>query len=117
MDKLSSCIEKIEAQQKGKEDTPAWVAGEQLKGILRAEPALAEIVAVDLDSKGMGIADCEKKIKAWADSHRKGNFSYVPPERAESIIREFYGLPAKGEPAPMCAPATSGKIIDLADFF
>ena len=57
--------------------------GEQLKDMLRAEPELAAIVEKDLDSKGMGIADCEKKIKAWADAHKKGNFSYVSPERAE----------------------------------
>ena len=86
-------IAAIEAQQaKVKERSPQWVAGEQLKDICRAEPHSAELIAQDL----------------------------VTPVEAEKVLREFYGLPAAGEPVP--APASglepSGdKVLHLEDFF
>lgn len=105
-------LEKIEEQQKAlKENTAPWVVGEQLKEIC-ADPHCAELVSADLDRKGMGLADCEKKIKAYADKHRSGNSACVPPNIAENIIREFYGLPEQGAPAP----ATSGGFVSLEDF-
>lgn len=103
-----TAIEKIEQQQKGlKENTAPWVVGEQLKEIC-SDPRCAELVGADLDRKGMGLADCEKKIKAYADKHRSGNSACVPPNIAEKIIREFYGLPEKG--------ASSGGFVSLEDF-
>lgn len=118
MDMLGSALRRIEAQQKGKEDTAPWMVGEQLKDLLRAEPELAELVDRDLDGPGMGLADCEKKIKEYADKHRSGNFACVTPARAEEIIRTFYGLPKKGERAGerAGAPVAGSRIIDLADF-
>lgn len=109
---LSNAIAKIAAQQ-SKERTPVWMVGEQLKDILRGEPHLADIVAQDLDVKEMALAECEKKIKAFADKHKTGNFSCVIPSEAERIIREFYGLPEAGQAS---APA-AGVDIDLEDFF
>lgn len=112
-------FEMIEAQQKGKENTPAWMVGEQLKDICRNEPASAELVAQDLSNTGMGIAECEKKIKKYADAHRKDNSYCVIPTVAEDIIRKFYGLPERGAasvPAP--APANEAlPILNMADFF
>lgn len=105
-------IQKIEALQKGIENTAPWMVGEQLKDICRREPMCAELVDKDLDVKGMGLADCEKKIKEYADKHRKGGSSCVPPNVAEDIIRKFYGLPAAGEKTE--APA--GSVIDLSAF-
>lgn len=103
----------IAKQQEGKENTAPWVAGEQLKDIARREPISAELLAKDLTVKGMGIVDAEKKIKAYADKHKTGNFSYVSPQKAEEILREFYGLPkAGGEPAEEAPPS----VINLADF-
>lgn len=92
-------FEKIETQQKGKENTAVWMVGEQLKDICRADPACATIVAEDLENKDMSIEKASLKIKAYADDqHRKqkGNCVCVPPKVAEGIIREFYGLPAAG---------------------
>ena len=97
---LELALQKISAQQP-KERIPVWMVGEQLKDILRAEPSLAELVAQDLDVKEMSLAACEKKIKAFADAHKTGNFACVIPSEAERIIRKFYGLPggpAGGEP-------------------
>lgn len=108
---LQTALEKIAAQQpEGR--TPVWMVGEQLKGMLRAEPYLAEIVAQDLDIKEMSLAECEKRIKAFADKHKTGGFSCVIPLEAERIIREFYGLPELGAVA-----APSDNVLCLEDFF
>lgn len=104
---------KITAQQLG-ERTPVWMVGEQLKDMLRAEPHLAELVARDLDIVEMSLAECEKKIRAFADAHKTGGFSCVIPSEAERIIREFYGLPTPGG----AASARGGdNLIRLEDFF
>lgn len=119
--------DKIAAQQQGKESTDVWMVGEQLKGILRADPTLEEIVAQDLDVKEMGLAYCAKKIKAKADEIHKqvnGNCVCITPNVAEGIIRDFYGLPASGSaPASVAqsvpAPAQiqeKADVLDFADF-
>ena len=100
-------FEMIEAQQKGLEDTAVWMVGEQLKDICRSDDACAQIVAQDLENKAMSIAECEKKIKAYADEiHRKTKKNVgIGPQVADRIIREFYGLPAAGtKPEPVAAP-------------
>lgn len=90
-------FEKIEAQQKGKENTAPWMVAEQLKNICRSDPHCAEIVCQDLDVPEMSIVNAEKKIKEYADAQkRKGNCVCVPPNVAEGIIRKFYGLPEAG---------------------
>lgn len=109
---LSVALDKITAQQP-KERTPVWMVGEQLKDILRTEPHLAELVAQDLDVKEMSLEECEKKIKAFADAHKTGDFACVIPSEAERIIREFYGLPAQGE----AAEPAGNNLIRLEDFF
>ena len=63
--------------------------------------------------KGMGLADCEQRIKAWADEHKKGGSCVcVPPDTAEQIIRKFYGIPAPEETKQRAL----GLAINLADF-
>lgn len=96
--------------QQGKERTAVWMVGEQLTDILRREPELQEIAEQDLQREGMTLTDCEKKIRAWADKHRTGNFACVCPAEAEGIIREFYGLHRAA------APKRRGIVVDLADF-
>ena len=111
-------FEMIAAQQKGKENTAPWMVGEQLKDICRREPLAAELVEKDLAVKEMSLVECEKKIKAWADSHKKGSCAVVPPNVAEGIIRKFYGIPEAKESGPSRAPAPtgSGDIIDITSF-
>jgi len=115
---LEEAMLTITAQQP-KERTAVWMVGEQLKDILRAEPHLAEIVVQDLEVEAMSLAGCEKKIKEFADKHKKNGFACVIPSEAERIIREFYGLPARGkQPTPKAEPETvGGGIIDLSAFF
>ena len=91
------------------------MVGEQLKDILRNEPQHAELVLRDLDVEKLSLANCEKKIKEFADKNKKGGFSCVIPSEAEKIIREFYGLPDTAKTAK--APDINKKVIDLSDFF
>lgn len=119
--------EMIEAQQKGHEGTTVFTVGEHLKMICRADPACEQIVAEDLQQKGMGIADCEKKIAALADeieqtAKNKGKRLRVGVDffAAEDAIRKFYGLPERGakpEPVPVAAEATQTDTLalDLGD--
>ena len=121
-------FEKIEAQQKGRENTDIWMVGEQLKDICRADPACAAIVAEDLENKAMSLEAVARKIKEYADAQKrkqKGNRVCVPPNVAEQIIREFYGLPAAGASAAtdaaldaesMPASNISGGFLDLDSF-
>lgn len=101
-------FEMIEAQQKGHEGTTVFTVGQHLKDICRADPSCAVIVAEDLQQKGMGIADCEKKIQELADSIQKKTKRKcvgVDFYAAEDAIRQFYGLPAAEKTtAPTPAP-------------
>ena len=70
-------FEKISQQQAGKEGTPEFFVGEQLKEICYADPHCAEIVGQDLDSEAMGLKKAAQKIKDYADEQHKkdkGNF-------------------------------------------
>ena len=115
-------FEMIEAQQRGHEGTTVFTVGEHLKQICRADPACAAIVAEDLQQKGMGIADCEKKIKAMADKiHREKKTNRVGVDyfAAEDVIREFYGLPARAaeghEIAASPDDTVTGDFLGLGD--
>lgn len=88
------------------------MVAEQLMDICRAEPICAALLDQDLDVEAMSITEAEKKIKAYADAHKTGSFACVTPVEAERILREFYGLPQRGEPD---RDAILG--LDLADFW
>ena len=105
-------FEKIASQQ-GKERTPVWMVGEQLKDIISNDARLQEIVSQDLDVPEMSLAKCEEKIKAHADKHKTGNFACVTPIEAEEIIREFYGLGTR----PNSTPEVSSTPLSLDSFF
>lgn len=113
-------IEKITTQQTGIEGTAPFMVGEQLKDICRKDARAAELILQDLDIEAMSLTNAEKKIKAYADGHRKGNFGCVPPDVAEKILREFYGLPAEDVAAAEreleVPEEATGKIVNLADF-
>lgn len=113
-------IEKITTQQTGMEGSAPFMVGEQLKDICRRDAHAAELILQDLDVEAMSLKNAEKKIKAYADGHKKGNFACVPPDVAEKILREFYGLPtadvAAAEREPEVPAEARGKIVNLADF-
>ena len=101
-----------EQQSRLKERSPQWMVAQQLMDLVRAEPQCAEILAQDLEVEAMSITEAEKKIKAFADAHKTGNFACVTPDEADRILREFYGLPQRGE-----AGRNAVLGLDLADFW
>ena len=124
-----------EQQAKVKDRSPQWMVAEQLMDICRWEPESAELIAQDLDN-GLNITEAEKKIKAFADKHKTGNFACVTPMETDRILREYFGLPKAGKrehivvqfpgkkkqkpvpaPEPVPAPAIAGGIhVDLSAF-
>lgn len=117
MEKLQTALAAIEAQQqKHKQGSAPWCVGEQLKDMLRAEPALATLVEQDLAQPGMDLAKCELKIRDFAGKHKEGNVGFCGPADAERIIREFYGLPPRGEAPAQESARQVRKIIRLTDF-
>ena len=121
MTDLNTVLDRITAQQnQHKKGSAPWCVGEQLKDILRAQPEAADLVAQDLEQKGMGLADCEKKIAAFAKANSQGSVGFCGPADADRIIREFYGLPARREdtaaPAAAAPAPARRRTIRLADF-
>lgn len=119
MERLQKALDLIAGQQKqAGTDAPAWFVGQQLADILRGQPDAAQIVAQDLAQRGMGIADCEKKIAEFASKNKKGNVGFCGPADADRIIREFYGISGAAQPeqAIQPKPARNRKIIRLEDF-
>lgn len=59
----------------------------------------------------MSIVECEKKIKAYADKHKKNNFACVTPHQAEKIICEFYGIQITAPVAEKIKPSEKNRHI------
>lgn len=112
---MQEAIRKIEAQQKGIEGTAPWMVGEQLKDICRREPDSAELITQDLENEGMSLVEAEKKIKAYADQHKKGSFACVTPDVADGILRKFYGL-RQPEAGQEKQEGEVPKVLNLMDF-
>ena len=93
MNNLEKAYAEIKEQQaKMKPKSTEFFVGCQLRDILGEMPEYAEIVLTDLLAKGMTVSDCEKKIREFA----KRNGGCCPPDEADRIIREFYGIPCGG---------------------
>ena len=128
MSYVEKAIAVIGAQQaEVKARSAQWMVGEQLKDICRHEPGCAELIYQDLQVKEMSITETEKKIKAFADKNKTGNFACVTPMEADRILREFYGLPEpfqdggtpeRGEESQETENRNreERKVLDLADF-
>ena len=110
---IQEAIRKLKEQQsKVQERSPQWMVAEQLMDLCRAEPECAELLVQDLEVEAMSIVEAEKKLKAFADSHKTGNFSCVTPAESDRILREFYGLPQRQ------SSGGAGLLgLDLADFW
>lgn len=113
-------VRRLQEQQAGvKEHSAPWMVAQQLMDICRHEPASAGLILQDLDREGMSIVEAEKKIKAYADAHKTGDFACVPPDEADRILREFYGLPAMENSTQASANDSeekTGGFLDLMDF-
>lgn len=112
------CVELIHHQQEGMgpQDAAYWV-GQQLLEMVAGDEHAAGILAQDLaNNKEMSIDHAEKRIKAYADKHRKGNFAVVPPAQAEEILREFYGLGEAKKAVLQSNAKPEAEELDLEDF-
>ena len=116
MSKIDVAIEKITAQQKGlNKRGNAFAFGEQLKAICKESEATAELVATDLDNAEMSIEKFAEVVKKKADEIQKAektNEVDISPLYVDELIRDFYGLPPKGEAPPK---SDTPKIINLED--
>lgn len=101
---MSDLREIVDKQRDPVKKDHVWWVGEQVLDICEGHPRYAEIVKQDL-SGGADLKDIEKKIAAFA----RKNGGCTPPNEAERIIMEFFGLTAE--------PKTEKGVIDLADFF
>lgn len=114
---IQKVIDRITEQQEGlSEADTVFGVGEQLKDICRESAEIAELVFQDLKNPEMSIKNAEAKIHAKANElhkQNKGKQICVTPHIADKILRDFYGLPSKGEaPATVSAPT----LIDINDF-
>jgi len=108
--------ENIEKQQKGHENKPRFMIGEQLKDIAEREPLSAELLERDLEIEAMSLEAAEKHFQEYANKNRGGARTFcITPKVAEKLLREFYGLPSPDE-APKEPPAPTSSFIDLSSF-
>lgn len=103
----------IEKQQ-GKRG-PVWLCGMQLLEMIAADEAACKLVLDDLKHGGLTLTGCESEIRKFATGH--GNCCTGP--EAETVIRKYFGLPAKGK-QPVSVPAAAmpaADTVNLEDFF
>lgn len=104
----------IEQQiQKEHEYSPVRCCGMQLIDIVANDEQLAQLVCEDFTA-GQTVQACEKQIKAWVDKNHKGNSGFCPPQKAEEIIRKFFGLGS--EKILSYTPISGNAMINLEDF-
>ena len=115
---MSKLYDLIAEQQKGHENEPRFMIGEQLKEIAEREPLSAELLERDLEIKEMNLEAAEKHFQEYADkNHGKAKAFCITPKVAERLLREFYGLPIPEENAPEKKEAdSSAGYIDLSSF-
>lgn len=107
-------MKKIEAQQKDKENTAAWMVGEQLKDICRGDPHCANIVEEDLNSEAMSLEKAAAALQKYAnENHGKARCFCITPKVADQILRKFYGLP---DAAPVEPALSTSGVLDLSVF-
>ena len=115
---MSKLYDLIAEQQKGHENEPRFMIGEQLKEIAEREPLSAELLERDLEIEEMNLEAAEKHFQEYADrNHGKAKAFCITPKVAERLLREFYGLPIPEENAHEKKEAdSSAGYIDLSSF-
>lgn len=111
--------EKIALQQSGKEYTDVFMVGEQLKDICRNNSRASELVLADIELEEMSLKECAAEIKKEADrlhKEKKGSCICIPPDVAEGIIREFYGIPEDSGEEARSSQTASEDVLRLEDF-
>ncbi len=95
---MKGLLDTIAEQQKGHENDPIYMVGEQLLDMATGRADVADILLQDLQKKEMNLSAAAAKLKEYADKHRGKEKCYcITPKVAEKILREFYGLPEAEE--------------------
>ena len=106
----------ITDQQKGHKDDDVFMVGEQLKDMVRQDPIGIELLKRDLVMEGMCLKDAAKALRDFADkNHGSSKCFVITPVKAESILREFYGLSDRGS-ARMPSKSVQSNFLDLESF-
>lgn len=104
----------ITEQQKGHENEPLFMVGEQLKDMAKGNDNIADIILRDITTEGMGLAEAAAQLQKYADEHHgKAKSFCIHPKVAEDILRKFYCLPNAAPQEPEIQP----NHIDLDSFF
>ena len=83
MEKLKQIIT---AQQKGHEDKPRFMIGEQLLEIAEKEELSRELLKQDLIITEMSLEAAEKHFQAYANNNRRGSKIFcITPKTAEDL--------------------------------
>ena len=99
---LEELFAKIAAQQ-GEEGSVTFMLGEQLKEIAAESDHTANLILQDIDKECMGLEDLDEHFAEYAEKHKgKANRYCITPKVADTLIRDFYGLPERdATPAPV----------------
>ena len=106
----------IVLQQKGHNEDPIFMVGEQLKEMAQRDPSCIEILKHDLQIEKMGLEGAAGALQAYSDkNHGNAKCFVISPARAEVILREFYGLPESKKNSQVYS-SISSSLIDLESF-
>lgn len=116
MTNQEKAVQLIERQQtKLQAESNAWYVGEQLKEMVAGDSWAAGVLVEELEKNPQKSVDAaESQIAEYAKQHKKGNTGCCPPQKAEEILRKFYGI--EKEHAPDTTKGR-GAAIRLEDFF
>lgn len=112
MNIIEQALQKItELQSKYNENQKHYWIAEQIKDICRENSDNAQHIFNDIDDDKMSIAEIEKKINAYAKNHG----GCCPPQPADKIIRDFFGLGDATAEKPKHT-SSADNMINLEDF-
>ena len=97
-------LDKIRDEMAAKDNNPGvQTMGEGLTEMLPQRPG----IAAQILTQGKTVEGAVDEVSKYAQSHRTGNFTFVPPQKAMEIVAGYFGFDAeKTEPqAPAEKPA------------
>ncbi len=108
----------IAAQQAGKEGTPEYMIGEQLKEMAATDERVCDLLKNDLLKGGMNLSAAAAALQKYADeNHGKKNTFCISPKIAEKILRDFYKLPERKSADASVEKKSATVDVDFDDFF
>lgn len=97
-------LDKVRDEMAAKANNPGvQTMGEGLTEMLQQRPE----IAAQILTKDKTVEGAFDEVRKYAQSHKTGNFAFVPPQKAMEIVAGYFGFDAeKAEPqAPAEKPA------------